>query len=431
MKSCLLTLLLVMGLAACGGSQEGSTPSVQQPMFKGELTTEQVNLVLAKGAEINALELQAEQRARVAGKQQVPKSTAKAGARVTVHRFYNTLTAAHFYTSSESEKAHVQANLRQFSYEGPAFYASAAGGDGLSSVFRFLNTQTGVHFYTISAEEKAFIELNLKQFNYEGIAYHASKTSGVGLKALYRFYVAAKGFHFYTANASERDVVIATNKNYSYEGPAYYVYGAAEAPEVPVPTGTIPHTGATVNQCFQAGFPLPPFVSCSSAEAVAHSGAGKQDGMLTSVNPMSYRTVGSYSREECIKDNVTGLIWEGKTASGPRAGSNVNHTNRGDSSVGDASAYVNAVNDASLCGANDWRLPTAGELQTLVDYGRPHPGPTIDTTWFTHTVSASYWSSSGNVGGTDGAWTVNFQTGGVGIDVRGFGHAVRLVRSSP
>ena len=207
----------------------------------------------------------------------------------------------------------MQANLRHYTYEGPAFFGSAVGGDGLSPVFRFLNSQTGVHFYTISSAERDHIQLNLKQFVYEGVAYYAGKTRGSDMKALYRFYVTSKGFHFYTASTSERDQVIATNKNYVYEGPAYYVYGTAVPSEAALVTGMVPHTGTTAAQCLE-NVSVAPLVSCTSAGAIAHSGAGKQDGMRTQVNPMSYRTVGNYSREECVKDSVTGLIWEGKTA---------------------------------------------------------------------------------------------------------------------
>lgn len=236
----LWSLTFALGLVACGGADDVDGAGKQQPMFKGTLSADQVNLVLKKGAEINARELQTEDAATSTGVLWSQRNMPKAGSRVTVYRFYNTQTAAHFYTTSETERAHVIANLKQFSYEGPAFYGSATSGSGLSPVYRFFNTQTGVHFYTISAEEKAHIELNLKQFSYEGIAYYASKTSGEGLVGLFRFYVPSKGFHFYTANEDERNTVRDTNASYRYEGAGYFVFGSALAPvTLNTMTGTV------------------------------------------------------------------------------------------------------------------------------------------------------------------------------------------------
>jgi hypothetical protein len=82
-----------------------------------------------------------------------------------------------------------------------------------------------------------------------------------------------------------------------------------------------------------------------------------------------------------------------------------------------------------LCGATDWRLPTADELQGLVDYGVAYPGPTIDATWFPNTQGNAFWSSSPYVGRANGAWYVSFGYGYVSNSDRSNTYYVRLVRA--
>jgi hypothetical protein len=194
----------------------------------------------------------------------------------------------------------------------------------------------------------------------------------------------------------------------------------------PVSTSRLPHTGITPNQCYAAGSNA--LVSCASPAAIALN--PHQDGMRASVNPLTYSRVGSYDLTECVRDDITGLMWEGKTASGMRAGAN-GYTNYGDGRAGDASAYVASVNASGVCGFSDWRLPTADELQSVVDYSVAYSGPTIAAGWFPNTPSLSwYWSSSPYVGSTSSAWGVYFNYGGVSNDGRGGNNQVRLVRAS-
>lgn len=158
-------------------------------------------------------------------------------------------------------------------------------------------------------------------------------------------------------------------------------------------------------------------------------------GQATSTNSR-YGLVGDHSKEECIKDNQTGLIWEGKTASGVRAGSNT-YTNYHSSYYGtqaemDAATnthgYVNAVNAAGLCGFNDWRLPTVEELEAILDMGVVS-GPKIDVTWFLNTQSFAYWATSSGAE-TAIAPYIDFRLGTIRFTSTRFspGH-VRLVRA--
>jgi hypothetical protein len=207
---------------------------------------------------------------------------------------------------------------------------------------------------------------------------------------------------------------------------------------VSLTTGSLTDTGITASQCYAAGSNT--LVSCTSAAAIALSPT--QDGMVGRdvTTPLasdgklgfSYSTVGSYPITDCVKDNITGLVWEGKPASGTRSATNT-YTNYDFATYGDVAylntnslGYVAAVNAAALCGYTDWRLPTADELQTLVDYSSY--GLTIDATWFPNTQGNWYWTSSPYVGYSYYAWVVSFSYGYVNYGYRYNYYYVRLVR---
>lgn len=128
-----------------------------------------------------------------------------------------------------------------------------------------------------------------------------------------------------------------------------------------------------------------------------------------------------YDKTECVRDNASGLIWEGKTTSGLRASQNMYNNldstsllqiaannvpsttalparsatqaeiDAPDNSVG----YKNNVNALGLCGSTAWRLPTKDELQTL-----RLPGTTtqIDLNWFPNTNFSGYYATSTQFG---------------------------------
>ena len=239
--------------------------------------------------------------------------------------------------------------------------------------------------------------------------------------------------------------------------------------------GLLTDTGIAASRCFAAGNDM--WVSCTSAAAIALN--DKQDGMVgrdvTTPNNadgklgFSYSTVpnpagGSFDVTECVKDNITGLIWEGKTATGTRAGSAwytnydntaqaqflsdsgyVNPTQMQIDAATNAVGYKNAVNTSALCGYTDWRLPTVDELQSLVDYSVARTlgpiqsidptllpeTPTIDTTWFPNTPPSEYLSSSGNSvdsNSVQASWQVSFTYGNFVNRFRWAEGRVRLVR---
>ena len=149
----------------------------------------------------------------------------------------------------------------------------------------------------------------------------------------------------------------------------------------------------------------------------------------------------------CVRDNVTGLIWEVKTddgglhdkdwnytwhnpdpaTNGGSAGISFGHNNCWNPARCDTHKFTADVNVAGLCGASDWRLPTRDELRSIVDYSRY--GPAIDTAWFPDIGQYwGYWSSSPYAFSADFAWYVPFYYGDGGYYPKAGAYHVRLVR---
>lgn len=142
--------------------------------------------------------------------------------RTPVYRFYNKATDAHFYTSSVQERDLVISKLRNYNYEGPAFFAFGGQATGTSPVHRFFNTRNGTHFYTINDQERAQVQSTLPWYQYEGVTWYANTSPASNATPIFRFYRPQAQAHFYTINASERDIVQQTLSQYRYEGVAYF-----------------------------------------------------------------------------------------------------------------------------------------------------------------------------------------------------------------
>ena len=162
----------------------------------------------------------------------------------------------------------------------------------------------------------------------------------------------------------------------------------------------------------------------------------------------------------CVRDNVTGLIWEVKAPSNGTVGDSLHDaddrynwyntdsfTNGGSVGFADddgaicygynnadsttycnTEAFVNRVNTAGLCGANDWRMPKKQELSSIVHYGRTNLS--IDTDYFSNTVNNWYWSGSPHAYSSSSSWVVYFNSGVGASYGRSYGYYVRLVRSA-
>jgi hypothetical protein len=149
----------------------------------------------------------------------------------------------------------------------------------------------------------------------------------------------------------------------------------------------------------------------------------------------------------CVRDNVTGLVWEVKTADSGLRDQNWGYTwydsnpatNGGDAGTAsgttncktagrcDTEKYVADVNATQLCGYTDWRMPTVKELVSIVDYSRVNSS--IDPTYFPNTPASSFRSASAYASVSSSAWVVVFNFGYADAYGKRYGYQVRLVRA--
>ncbi len=127
-----------------------------------------------------------------------------------------------------------------------------------------------------------------------------------------------------------------------------------------------------------------------------------------------------------VRDAATGLIWEVKTNkdgiadySNPNDADNTytwydsnpatNGGNPGTPGNGtDTGDFINALNKNRFGGYSDWRIPTIKELESILNDDVPHPGPTINITYFPNTQTSFYWSSNPYESHKLFAWGMNF-----------------------
>lgn len=223
------------------------------------------------------------------------------------------------------------------------------------------------------------------------------------------------------------------------------------------PTSLVTDTGIPSDRCLQAASTAE-FVSCTSTSAIK-----KQDGALgldvdspdNSDGSLGFKYAvyekdgRSYTKEECVLDKNTGLLWEGKvndvlnfrhygiiytyytstTIQQKEFCTTVNSlytcvkstpTQVDIDSTSNATTYVNKINEIGLCGKRDWRIPSWQELHSLVHYGKSRRDstststdiPRIDTTWFPNTKAANYISSSPQASSDRSTWQVDFGVDG-------------------
>ncbi|WP_273046705.1 DUF1566 domain-containing protein [Pseudoalteromonas sp.] len=183
----------------------------------------------------------------------------------------------------------------------------------------------------------------------------------------------------------------------------------------------------------------------------------------TKLNEFADEVANDSTNFSCIRDNVTGLVWEVKSGiSGSlpntplRDGQNHYTWNLSDADSGAATTgganttcpsdtdcglqtYINEVNAVDFCGGTNWRVPTYTELLGLIDYGKQGQRVLIDTSIFPHIplagaisgVSLPYWTSQTAADGTSlsQAYIIDMSSGNDLAYPKDKTAYVRLVRS--
>jgi len=131
----------------------------------------------------------------------------------------------------------------------------------------------------------------------------------------------------------------------------------------------------------------------------------------------------------CVRDDETGLVWENKTDDGgPRDGSAL--FGGWECATSECAPENYTVNVQGLCGYDDWRLPSASELSTLLN--ADWESPTIDEDYFQNTASHLYWTATAcDAGGVAGVEVVAFEKAGYTDCLRAnemSGYSIRAVR---
>ena len=200
---------------------------------------------------------------------------------------------------------------------------------------------------------------------------------------------------------------------------------------------------------------IPPVIpTACTAAAIGSTGYSLVFKGCSAANVAEY-----YDKTECVRDNATGLIWQGQTPAGTGLRANdqyktnftsttelqkestivngavvyVTPTQAEIDAVKNTVGFTNAINATNLCGSSVWRMPTKDELLSIV---KANENPRIDNAWFPNTVASYaapytfYYTSSPYLNLTTNVWGVDFAGGGalvLGLG-NGFGLGKTLTR---
>jgi hypothetical protein len=127
--------------------------------------------------------------------------------------------------------------------------------------------------------------------------------------------------------------------------------------------------------------------------------------------------------DQTITDTLTALAWT-KDAGVPTAGA----CTGGAMGWQGALAYVACLNSSSYLGHNDWRLPNASELASLLNRGVADGAAWLTGQGFTNVIGDYYWSSTTRPGDSAFAVAAFITTGSLEADVKSTARAVWPVR---
>ncbi|BDX06225.1 DUF1566 domain-containing protein [Planctobacterium marinum] len=189
-----------------------------------------------------------------------------------------------------------------------------------------------------------------------------------------------------------------------------------------------------------------------ASDVLEKAGAGDEGFDFTKLDEFGDEIDASETSWSCVRDNVTGLIWEMKTNdSGLHDVNNtyswVSSTTSEEAQNDGASctlttcntaAFVEAVNAEGLCGFFDWRMPTHNELKSILHFGETN-NTFIDGDYFPFnnpdtSTETWYWTSIQNVDGASGdvlqnSWAIDFSSGNDNFLLKSTENHVRLVRA--
>ncbi|MCC2616628.1 DUF1566 domain-containing protein [Aestuariibacter halophilus] len=184
------------------------------------------------------------------------------------------------------------------------------------------------------------------------------------------------------------------------------------------------------------------------------AGQGSQGFDFTRLDVLGDEIDDSATSWACVRDNVSGLVWEVKDTSTSLHGRDHTyswyHTTNNGGDQGDTNgagtscslascnttAFIAAVNAQGLCNFYDWRLPTHNELMSIAHFGKTS-GVLLDTDYFPNSTGGGadplwYWtripSADGVQEDAQNAWAIDFLSGNDNFLNKSTPVRVRLVR---